>query len=62
MAKQSVKSKRIDNLILYRRFIELQIYLGYDIVPYLFVPYSKIKWDRVKDLVEKMEKDYEGGY
>ena len=62
MAKQSAKSKKMDNLQLYRRFLELQIYLGYDITSYLFIPYSKIRWDKVKELVEKMEKDYEGGY
>lgn len=59
MAKKKSKSEREDNIRLFARLIELNVQMFRDITPFLFLPYSRIKWDKVKEYVKKAERDYE---
>ena len=58
MAKKKSKSVRQENIELFARFIELNVQMGRNITPYLFIPYSRLDWEKVKALFKKTQKEY----
>ncbi len=59
MAKKKSKSERQSNIELFARLLQLNVQMNRDITPFLFLPYARINWQKVKEEVKKAEKDYE---
>lgn len=56
---KETKSQKKNNITLYRRMIELLVFMGYNIEPYLFQRYSSIDFDKVSNFVKELEKEQE---